>query len=198
MKRSGLIILAIVGGLIIWGISSQRGLVGVDESVKKSWSDLQASYQKRLDQVTQQVEVVKGAAKFEQETLTKVIEARSKATSITMETKDATPENVEKFKQMQNQVNTEMKGALSRLLVTVEQYPTLKSNENFQLLQKSIEGLENEVGKDRKGFNEEVRVYNTKVRSFPGSLMASILGFKVKEGFKDADKEASKRPDIKL
>ena len=154
MKRSGLIILAIVGVLIIWGISSQRGLVGVDESVKKSWSDLQASYQKRLDQVTQQVEVVKGAAKFEQETLTKVIEARSKATSITMETKDATPENVEKFKQMQNQVNTEMKGALSRLLVTVEQYPTLKSNENFQLLQKSIEGLENEVGKDRKGFNE--------------------------------------------
>jgi LemA protein len=197
MKRSGLIILAILAALVLWGISTQRGLVGLDEGVNKSWNDLQASYQKRLDQVAQQVEVVKGAAKFEQETLTKVIEARSKATSITMETKDATPENIEKFRKMQDQVNSEMKGALSRLLVTVEQYPNLKANENFQKLQMSIESLENEVGGDRKGFNEQIRVYNTKVRSFPASLLASMFGFKVKEGFK-ADPDASKRPDIKL
>ncbi|MES2430731.1 MAG: LemA family protein [Bacteroidota bacterium] len=197
MKRSGLIILGIVVLFAIWAFSSYNGLVGQDEKVNKSWNDLQASYQKRLDQIAQQVETVKGAAKFEQETLTKVIEARSKATSITMETKDATPENIEKFRQMQDQVNSEMKGALSRLLVTVEQYPNLKANENFQMLQKSIESLENEVGGDRKAFNEEVRVYNTKVRSFPANIMAGIFGFKVKEGFK-ADAEASKRPEFKL
>jgi LemA protein len=197
MKRSGLIILAILAVLAIWAFTSYNGLVGQDEKVNKSWNDLQASYQKRLDQIAQQVETVKGAAKFEQETLTKVVEARSKATSITMDTKDATPENIEKFRQMQEQVNAEMKGALSRLLVTVEQYPNLKANENFQMLQKSIEGLENEVGGDRKGFNEQIRVFNTKVRSFPANILAGIFGFKVKEGFK-ADPEASKRPEFKL
>lgn len=197
MKRSGLILLAIVAVLAIWAWTSYNGLVAQDESVNKSWNNVQASYQKRLDQVAQQVETVKGAAKFEQQTLTQIVEARAKASSVVLDTKDATPENIEKFRQMQNQVNQEMKGALSRLLVTVEQYPNLKTTENFQMLQRSIEGLEGEVGNDRKTFNGEIQTYNTKVRSFPANIMAGIFGFKVKEGFK-ADPEAAKRPEVKF
>ncbi len=197
MKGGVLILIVIIAALAIWGFTSYNGLIAQDEQVNKSWNNVQASYQKRLDQITQQVETVKGAANFEQTTLTRVIEARSKATSVTLDTKDATPENIEKFRQMQNQVNDEMKGALSRLLVTVEQYPNLKANENFLALQRSIEGLENEVGNDRRNFNEEIRKYNTKVRSFPANIIAGITGFKAKEGFK-ADAEASRRPDIKF
>jgi LemA protein len=198
MKNKGLlIVLGVLMVIFFWGCSQYNGLVKTDESVNKSWNNVQASYQKRLDQIANQVETVKGAAKFEQETLTKIIEARSKATAITLETKDLTPENVEKFRQAQNQINSEMKGSLSRLLVTVEQYPTLKANENFQMLQKSIEGLENEVGSERKNFNEEIRVYNTKVRSFPINLLAGAFGFSKREGFK-ADPGADKRPDVKF
>lgn len=197
MKGGLLILIVILAGLAIWGFTSYNSLVAQDENVNRSWNNVQASYQKRLDQIAQQVETVKGAANFEQTTLTRVIEARSKATSVTLDTKDATPENIEKFRQMQDQVNTEMRGALSRLLVTVEQYPNLKANENFLSLQRSIEGLENEVGNDRRTFNEEVRVFNTKVRSFPANIVAGIGGFGVKEGFK-ADEAASKRPEIKF
>lgn len=197
MKRSGLIILAILGVLAIWAWTSYNGLVAQDESVNKSWNNVQTSYQKRLDQINQQVATVKGAAEFEKSTLTQIVEARAKATSVVLDTKDATPENIEKFSQMQQQVNEQMKGALSRLLVTVEQYPNLKANENFQMLQKSIEGLEGEVGNDRRTFNNEIQTYNTKVRSFPGNLMAGIFGFKVKEGFK-ADPKAANAPEIKF
>lgn len=197
MKGGLLILLVILGALAIWGFTSYNGLVAQDENVNKAWNNVQASYQKRLDQIAQQVETVKGAAEFEKTTLTQVIEARSKATSVTLDTKDATPENIEKFSKMQEQVNSEMKGALSRLLVTVEQYPNLKANENFLSLQRSIEGLEGEVGNDRRMFNEEVRAFNTKVRSFPANIVAGIGGFKVKEGFK-ADPEAAKRPEIKF
>ena len=198
MKRIGLLI--VIGVIVIigfMGCNGYNGLVKQDENVNKSWNNVQASYQKRLDQIAQQVETVKGAANFEKETLTKIIEARSKATSITLETKDLTPENVEKFRQAQDQINSEMKGALSRLLVTVEQYPNLKATENFRMLQTSIEGLENEVGNERKNFNEDVRVYNTKVRTFPNNILASVFKFSKKEGFK-SDPEASKRPEIKL
>lgn len=198
MKNKGLLIgLGVILILVFWGCGQYNGLVKSDESVNKSWNDVQASYQQRLDQIANQVETVKGAAKFEQETLTKIIEARSKATAITLETKDLTPENVEKFRQAQNQINADMKGGLSRLLVTVEQYPTLRANENFQMLQKSIEGLENQVGTDRRKFNEEVRSYNTKVRSFPKNLLAGAFGFSKKDGFK-ADAGAEKRPDVKF
>jgi LemA protein len=198
MKNKGLLIaLGVILMLVFWGCNSYNGLVKIDESVNKSWNDVQASYQQRLDQIANQVETVKGAAKFEQETLTKIIEARSKATSITLETKDLTPENVEKFRQAQNQISADMKGSLSRLLVTVEQYPTLRANENFQMLQKSIEGLENQVGADRKKFNTEVQGYNTKVRSFPKNILAGMFGFSKKEGFK-ADAGAEKRPDVKF
>lgn len=198
MKNKGLLIgLGIVLILFFWGCSQYNGLVKKDESVNKAWNNVQAAYQQRLDQISNQMATVKGAANFEQETLTKVIEARSKASSIILETKDLTPENVEKFRQMQEQVKGDMNSALSRLMVTVEQYPTLRANDNFKMLQSSIEGLENQVGADRRTFNAEIQSYNTKVRSFPVTLFASAMGFPRREGFK-ADPEAAKRPEVKF
>ncbi len=197
MKRSGLVILGIIAALAIWVWTGRNGLVAQDEAVNKSWNNIQASYQKRLDQISQQVATVKGAAEFEKNTLTQIVEARAKASSVVLDTKDATPENIEKFGKMQQQVNQEMKGALSRLLVTVEQYPNLRANENFQLLQKSIEQLEGEVGNDRRSFNNEIQTYNTKVRSFPANLLAGMFGFSVKKGF-EADPKAANAPEIKF
>lgn len=191
MKRSGLIILAIIGVLVIWGISAQRGLVGQDENVKKSWNNVQSEYQKRSDLVGQLVNTVKGVANFEQKTLTDVINARSKATSVNINAENLTPEKVAEFQKAQD----ELKGSLSRLLVVVEQYPQLKATESFMKLQGQLEGIENDVKTSRNTFNEAINTYNVKVRSFPGSLMAGILGFKAKEGFK-ADAGTEKAPVV--
>ena len=193
MKRSGLIILAIVGGLIIWGISSQRGLVGQDEGVKNAWNKVQSDYQQRSDLVGQLVNTVKGVANFEQKTLTDVIEARSKATSITLDAKDLTPENMAKYQAAQEQ----LKGSLSRLMLVAEQYPQLKATENFTKLQGQLESIENGVKADRNVFNDAIKGYNVKVRSFPASVIAGILGFKSKEGFK-ADPGTEKAPEFKF
>ena len=193
MKRSGLIILAIVGVLIIWGISSQRGLVGQDEGVKNAWNKVQSAYQQRSDLVGQLVITVKGVANFEQKTLTDVIEARSKATSITLDAKDLTPENMAKYQAAQEQ----LKGSLSRLMLVAEQYPQLKATENFTKLQGQLESIENGVKADRNVFNDAIKGYNVKVRSFPASVIAGILGFKSKEGFK-ADPGTEKAPEVKF
>ncbi len=193
MKRSGLIILAIVGVLVLWGISTQRGLVGQDEGVKNAWNKVQSAYQQRSDLVGQLVNTVKGVANFEQKTLTDVIEARSKATSITLDAKDLTPENMAKYQAAQEQ----LKGSLSRLMLVAEQYPQLKATENFTKLQGQLESIENGVKADRNVFNDAIKGYNVKVRSFPASVIAGILGFKAKEGFK-ADPGTEKAPEVKF
>lgn len=193
MKRSGLIILAIVAVLVIWGISTQRGLVSQDENVKNAWNKVQSAYQQRSDLVGQLVNTVKGVANFEQKTLTDVIDARSKATSINLKADDLTPENMAKFQQAQE----ELKGSLSRLLVVAEQYPQLKATENFTKLQGQLEGIENGVKSDRNNFNDAVQTYNVKVRSFPGNILAGLFGFKAKEGFK-ADAGTEKAPEVKF
>jgi LemA protein len=193
MKRSGLILLGILGVLLLWGIFTQRGLVGSDEGVKTSWNKVQSEYQLRSDLVGQLVNTVKGVANFEQKTLTDVIEARSRATSLNLKAEDLTPENMAKFQQAQDQ----LKGSLSRLLVVAEQYPQLKATENFLKLQGQLEGIENNVKGSRNTFNEAVQGYNVKVRSFPGNLIAGMLGFKQKEGFK-ADPGTEKAPEVKF
>jgi LemA protein len=193
MKRSGLIILAILAVLVIWGISTQRGLVGLDEGVKNSWNKVQSAYQQRSDLVGQLVNTVKGVANFEQKTLTDVIEARSKATSINLKADDLTPENMAKFQAAQEQ----LKGSLSRLMLVAEQYPQLKATENFTKLQGQLESIENGVKADRNTFNDAVQGYNVKVRSFPASMIAGMLGFKAKEGFK-ADAGTEKAPEVKF
>ncbi|MFO0414619.1 MAG: LemA family protein [Bacteroidota bacterium] len=196
MKTGTIVTLAVVGLLAIFffmGCNGFNGLVKQDEVVKKAWNDVQAEYQNRADLVPNLVNTVKGAANFEQETLTKVIEARSKATSIQLKAEDLTPENMAKFEDAQSQLS----GALSRLLVTVEKYPELKAVQGFQQLQGQLEGIENNIKNSRKVFNEAINGYNVKVRSFPMNILAGMFGFSAKEGFK-AEAGAEKAPKVEF
>lgn len=194
MKRIGLLV--VLGILVIlgfWGCSGYNGLVKQDESVKKAWNNVEAEYQNRSDLVGNLVNTVKGAANFEQETLTKLVEARAKATSVNFTADQLTPENIAKFQEAQSQ----MSGALSRLLAVVENYPDLKATQNFLQLQGQLEGIENNIKNSRKVFNDAINVYNTKVRSFPMNILGGIFGFSAKEGFK-ADAGAEKAPEVKF
>lgn len=194
MKSITLIV--IVGLLLVVGImgcNGYNGLVKQDESVKKAWNNVQAEYQNRNDLVGNLVNTVKGAANFEQKTLTDVIEARAKATSVNINAENLTPEKMAEFQAAQGQLT----GALSRLMATVEAYPTLKATENFTKLQGQLESIENNIKNSRMKFNEEVNVYNTKVRSFPMNILGGMFGFKAKEGFK-ADAGAEKAPEVKF
>jgi LemA protein len=197
MKGTRNLTLLIVLGLIlilgVWGCSGYNGLVKQDENVKKAWNNVQTEYQKRYDLVDNLVNTVKGAANFEQTTLTQVVQARSKASSIQLNTDQLTPENIKKFDQAQS----ELSGSLSRLLVSVERYPELKATQNFLQLQGQLEGIENDVRVSRTKFNETVNIYNTKVRSFPTNLFAGMFGFSAREGFQ-ADKGAEKAPKVQF
>lgn len=188
-----LVVVAILLIFGVWGCSGYNGLVKQDETVKQAWNNVNTEYQKRADLVDNLVSTVKGAANFEQETLTKLVEARAKATSINLTADQLTPENMAKFQEAQGQ----MSGALSRLLAVVENYPDLKANQNFQQLQNQLETIENEVRNSRRGFNETINTYNTKVRSFPMNLLSGMFGFKAKEGFK-ADEGAEKAPKVQF
>jgi LemA protein len=194
MKRTGLlVILAIVVIVGFLGCNGYNGLVKQDESVKKAWNNVQTEYQNRADLVGNLVNTVKGAANFEQKTLTDVIEARAKATSVNINADNLTPEKIAEFQAAQGQLS----GSLSRLLATVEAYPTLKATENFTRLQGQLEGIENGIKNSRKVFNDEINLYNTKVRSFPMNILGGIFGFSQKEGFK-ADAGAEKAPEVKF
>ena len=188
-----LIILGLVLILGVWGCGGYNSLVKEDENVKRSWNNVETEYQKRYDLVDNLVNTVKGAANFEQETLTKLVEARSKASSIQLNADQLTPENMQKFEQAQS----ELSGSLSRLLVTVERYPDLKASQNFLQLQNQVEGIENDVRNSRRSFNETVNTYNTKVRSFPTNIFAGMFGFKSREGFK-AEQGAEKAPKVQF
>ena len=194
MKSPGLLILlAIVVVVGFLGCSGYNGLVQQDESVKKAWNNVQADYQNRSDLVGNLVNTVKGAANFEQKTLTDVIAARAKATSVNIDANNLTPEKVAQFQAAQGQLS----GSLSRLLATVEAYPNLKATENFTKLQNQLEGIENGIKNSRKIFNDEINIYNTKVRSFPMNILGGLFGFRQKEGFK-ADAGAEKAPEVKF
>ena len=188
-----LVILGIVAIILFMGCNGYNGLVKQDESVKKAWNNVQTEYQNRADLVGNLVNTVKGAANFEQSTLTAVVEARAKATSVNINADNLTPEKVAEFQAAQGQLS----GALSRLLATVEAYPTLKATENFTRLQGQLESIENNIKNSRKVFNDEINVYNTKVRSFPMNILGGIFGFRSKEGFK-ADAGAEKVPEVKF
>ena len=194
MKRTGLLItlgvLIIIGFL---GCNGYNGLVKQDESVKNAWNNVQTEYQNRADLVGNLVNTVKGAANFEQKTLTDVIAARARATSVNINANNLTPEKIAEFQAAQGQLS----GSLSRLLATVESYPTLKATENFTRLQGQLEGIENGIKNSRKVFNDEVNLYNTKVRSFPMNILGGLFGFKQKEGFK-SEAGAEKAPEVKF
>ena len=193
MRRSMplLIILGIVVLLLFWGCGQYNGLVTTDETVKKSWNDVQSQYQRRADLIPNLVNTVKGEANFERGTLNDVINARAKATSMQVSPENLTPENIEKFQQAQGQLS----GALSRLLVTVEQYPNLRANDAFRNLQTQLEGTENRIAVARNDFNAKVQDYNTQVRRFPATIFAGIMGFHPRAGF-TADPGSQNAPKV--
>ena len=175
-----LIIIAVAAGLGL--MSSYNGLVKAETEIDSVWANVESSYQRRADLIPNLVNTVKGQANFEQQTLTNVIEARAKATQTKIDPSNLTEEQLNEFQQNQNQVGS----ALSRLLITVEQYPQLKANEGFMNLQAQLEGTENRINVARNKFNEAARIYNEKVRQFPTKLAAMIFGFKAKPYFKSA------------
>jgi LemA protein len=193
MKGGILILLAVLAIVGFMGCNGYNGLVKQDESVKKAWNNVQTEYQNRADLVGNLVNTVKGAANFEQKTLTDVVEARAKATSIKLDANNLTPENMAQYQAAQSQLS----GSLSRLLATVEAYPELKATQNFTQLQGQLEGIENNIKNSRKIFNEEINTYNTKVRSFPMNILGGMFGFKMKEGFK-ADEGSDKAPKVEF
>jgi LemA protein len=193
MKGGILILLAVLGIVGFMGCNGYNGLVKQDESVKKAWNNVQTEYQNRADLVGNLVNTVKGAANFEQKTLTDVVESRAKATSIKLDANNLTPENMAQYQAAQSQLS----GSLSRLLATVEAYPELKATQNFTQLQGQLEGIENNIKNSRKIFNEEINSYNTKVRSFPMNILGGMFGFKMKEGFK-ADEGSDKAPKVEF
>lgn len=170
-----------------------NSMVSLDEGVKKAWGDVEANYQNRNDLIGNLVETVKGYAKFEKETLTQVIEARSKATSINLKAEDVTPETMEKFQQAQ----AGMSSALSRLLVVSEQYPDLKASAQFMELTQSLERMENKINISRRDYNTAVANYNTYIRSFPQAIYAGWFKFTTKTPFK-ADAGAEKAPKVQF
>jgi len=189
-----LIILGLILILGVWGCSGYNGLVKQDETVKNSWNNVQSQYQRRADLIPNLVNTVKGEANFEQTTLIQTIEARYKnLNSVKVDPSNLTTENIAKFQQAQG----EMSSALSRLMVVVENYPNLKTNEGFRNIQTQLEGTENRIAVARNDFNNSINSYNTKVRSFPMNIFSGMFGFKVKEGFK-AEEGANKAPEVKF
>jgi LemA protein len=170
-------------------------LQGLDEEVKGAWAEVQNQYQRRADLVPNLVEVVKGATKFEQETLQQVIEARSRATGITLDAKDLS--NQEAFRRFE-EAQRGLSSALSRLLVVVERYPDLKASANFRDLQAQLEGTENRIAVARGRYGEKIVEYNKAVRFFPTNLTATyLLGMEVRENFA-AEPAAAKPPAVKF
>ena len=192
MKKGLIVIIVLVVLAVIWGVGIYNGLVSKQEAVEKAVGNVQTAYQKRADLIPNLVATVKNYAEYEAGTLTAVVEARAKATSVTLDANNLTEENLKAFQAAQD----EMSSALSRLLVTVEQYPDLKANQNYLDLQSKLEGCENSIANARREFNETVRDYNTTVRRFPGNIIAGMFGFDTKPYF-EASEGAEKAPDVK-
>jgi len=189
---AGILVLVVIG-VISWGSKIYNGMVTMQESVTSQWGNVQTAYQRRSDLIPNFVNTVKGAANFEQTTLTQVIEARAKATSVTIDPTKMTAENMQQFQQAQGQLSS----ALSRLMVVVEQYPELKATQNFRDLQVELEGTENRISVERRKFNEVALTYNTYIKRFPQNFLAGMFGFQPKPYF-EASPGADKAPEVKF
>ena len=196
MKKGSIILFVVLGLLLIGGCMTcnvQKSLVTLDENSKSKWGEVQNQYQRRADLVPNLVSTVKGAANFEQKTLTDVINARSKATSIQVDPENLTPEKLQEFQSAQG----ELSQALGRLMMITENYPQLRATEAFRDLQVQLEGTENRITVARKNFNDAVQAYNTKLRVFPNNIFAGIMGFEMK-GMFEADQNAQKAPQVQF
>jgi len=196
--RTGLVVLAVIAiiliGGIMWGVGVNNDFVRSEQLVNEKWAQVQNVYQRRADLIPNLVETVKGFATQERTVLEEVTKARASVAGI-----KATPELLNDpaaFKKFQD-AQAQLGGALSRLLVTVERYPELKSNQNFLALQSQLEGTENRIAVERMRFNEAVRDYNTRLRLFPGSIVASFRGFKEKAYF-EATPGSEQPPKVKF
>ncbi len=196
MKKSLITILVIVGLvlLLVLMLSGRYNrLVTLEEGVTASWAQVENVYQRRADLIPNLVNTVKGYADFEQSTLTQVIEARAKATSVTIDPTNLNEASLQQFQQAQEGLGS----ALSRLMVVVERYPDLKANQNFMDLQAQLEGTENRITVERRTFNETAQAYNTEIRRFPNNMLAGMFGFEKKAYFQ-AESGAEKAPEVQF
>lgn len=186
---------AVIAVAAMSGLTScnYNSLVEKEQKVNQSWAQVENQYQRRADLIPNLVNTVKGYSAHEQETLTKVTEARAKATSITLDADDLTEENLAKYQEAQN----ELSGALKSLLAVTEAYPDLKANENFMNLQTQLEGTENRIATERMRYTEAVQDYNTSIKKFPTNIYAGWFGFEEKPQFK-AEAGAQKAPEVKF
>ncbi len=191
--RTGIIVLIVLALLVMVGCGKYNGMVKVDENVKNKWGAVQSSYQRRADLIPNLVSTVKGAANFETETLTKVMEARASATQIKVDVNDLSPEKIQQYQAAQGQLSQ----ALGRLLAVSEAYPDLKANQNFRDLQVQLEGTENRINVARNDFNDAVNSYNSTIRTFPNNIVAGFTGFKAK-GYFTADESAKDAPKVQF
>ena len=189
-------ILIIVGVVLVLGamlVKPYNKMVQKDEECSKAWANVENAYQRRLDLIPNLVKTVQGAADYEKGTLTEVIEARAKATSVQVDPNNLTEESIAKFQAAQDQLSS----ALSRLMVVVERYPELKANQNFLELQAQLEGTENRIAVERGKFNETVNDYNSYIRKFPNNIIAGMFNFD-KKGYFKATEGADKAPDVEF
>lgn len=191
MKKILWIVLIAVVGLGGYSLTKYNDLMRAEEDINSVWGNVESAYQRRADLIPNLVNAVKGQANFEKDTLTAVMDARSKATAVTINPNTATEEEMAKFQAAQQDVNS----SLSRLLVTVEKYPELKAHEGFLNLQAQLEGTENRINTERNNFNAAVKEYNKQVREMPTKIAATIMGFKAKPQFK-AEAGAEKAPVV--
>lgn len=193
MKKTWIIIIAVIAVIAIYGVSSYNSMVSQEEAVGTAWSNVENQYQRRADLIPNLVNTVKGYAAHEKETFDAVVSARAKATQTTISIDDLTPEKMEAYQRAQGEVGS----ALSRLLAVTENYPELKANENFQTLQAQLEGTENRISVERRNFNDVARAYNTSIRRFPKNIFAGMFGFEKRPYF-EAQEGAEKAPEVKF
>ena len=191
MNKTVWIVLGVIALVIFWGVGSRNSMATSDQDVKAKWANVQSAYQRRADLIPNLVKTVQGVANFEKSTLTAVIEARASATQMKLDSKDLSPENLQKYQAAQSSLG----GALSRLMVVAENYPQLKATENFSELQAQLEGTENRIKEERDNFNAAVQAYNTLIVTFPNNLIASFSGF-AEKGFFQAEAGSEKAPEV--
>lgn len=188
---STLVIVLIILVALLWGVGEYNGLVKAEEGVSAQWAQVENAYQRRSDLIPNLVQTVKGYASHEEKTLMEVMQARSQATSVTVDPSKLTEESLQQFQSAQNSLG----GALGRLIAIHENYPDLKANQNFLELQAQLEGTENRINVARDQFNKVSREYNTSIRQFPTNIIASLFNFQQKAYFK-ADEAAQKAPEV--
>jgi LemA protein len=199
--KKGCLVAIVIGAIfaflvlifVMWGVRSYNQMVTMKQGVEAQWGNVETQYQRRMDLIPNFVNTVKGAANFEQQTLTAVIEARAKATSVKIDPTKMTQANLAQFQNAQS----ELSSSLGKLMMVVERYPELKATQNYRDLQVTLEGTENRIANERRKFNEDVLTYNAYIKKFPQVVLAGMFGFQEKPYFKSAE-GADKAPEVKF